>query len=133
AGGVGGTAISGNGTHHDPWRITLPAGTTITKVDVTDLAGIGGVSPSQSRGFLQLQNVPDTDPGVIYPVFGGDVEVLPTPGSAGRLEEWRLYNSASSGAFTLSYDGRETEALPYNATAGEIQIALAELMANSAN
>ncbi|MCR9297225.1 MAG: hypothetical protein NXI32_31390, partial [bacterium] len=112
--------VTGSGTHQDPWEIEFANGVgTIVAVNVDSIM-------KNTRGVVQLQNVPDPNLDAYYALNP------PTAGAAGTPDAWTLYNTANAGRFKLSYAGGMTGSLPWNATAIEIQQALAGLMSTQA-
>ena len=99
--GITDVGVTGAGTAGDPWVVTF-------------------ADPAGDAGPLTLTNVDAT-------LAATTTIATPTPGVDNVFEVVSIYNGATSGNFTLTYDAVETAAINYNAAASVIKAKLEAL------
>jgi autotransporter-associated beta strand protein len=92
-------------------------------------AGVSGVAPTTLQklegGRLILTNA-NTYTGATH-IEAGYITATDSQ-ALGPSNEWTIADSATSGSFTLSYGGKKTSSLAYNATAAQVQSALSAIL-----
>ena len=117
-------ARAGSAAPAIPSAVTNAAGKVVLNVDELD-AGRYCVVASNASGMIGQANVELPDDTAV--TIGGFIGVTVTS-TAGVNEVQTLSASgATSGTFTLTFDGQTTGPIPYNATAVQIRAALVSL------
>lgn len=89
--------------------------------DIAD-AYLGAVSWGGDLEFYARFNALMT---LLYGAFG--TKYVATPGGTNGVQTLAVTGGPTGGTFTVTFDGQTTSALPYNATAGQVQAALEAL------